>query len=83
MMYVAHTQASCRDGDIKLVNGKTENEGRVLICLDQRWGTVNVNGWSDVDTEVACRQLGYSSAGTYVRMYNPLTFNLTWLCVWK
>ena len=30
----------CGNGDIRLVNGETETEGRVEICLYLRWGTV-------------------------------------------
>ena len=56
-----HT-ASCSDGDLKLV-GDSEREGRLEVCFNQRWGTVNGDGWSSIDTEVACRQLGYSTSG--------------------
>ena len=53
----------CADGDIQLVDGESEREGRVEVCLGQRWGTVNEDGWSSVDAQVVCRQLGYSTAG--------------------
>ena len=55
--------ASCKDGDLKLVGGISENEGRLEVCFDQRWGTINGDGWTHVDTQVACRQLGYSTSG--------------------
>ena len=41
----------------------SENEGRVEVCFDQRWGTINGDGWTHTDTQVACRQLGYSTSG--------------------
>ena len=53
---------SCTDGDIQLVGGETEREGRVEVCLDQRWGTANGDGWSPADAQVVCRQLGYQTA---------------------
>ena len=55
--------ASCVDGDIRLVGGETEREGQMEVCLDQRWGTVNGDGWSSVDAQVVCRQLGYLTPG--------------------
>ena len=50
---------SCDDGDLRLVGGETEYEGLLEVCFSQRWGTVNGNGWSVIDTQVACRQLGF------------------------
>ena len=58
-----HLIALCKDGDLKLVGSKPENEGRLEVCFDQRWGTINGNGWTYADTQVACRQLGYSTSG--------------------
>ena len=49
---------SCDDGDLRLVGGETEYEGLLEVCFSQRWGTVNGDGWSASDTQVACRQLG-------------------------
>ena len=48
-----------------MVGGDSEREGRVEVCFSQRWGTVNGDGWSSVDTKVACRQLGYETNGEY------------------
>ena len=46
-----------------MVGGDSEREGRLEVCFSQRWGTVNGDGWSSVDTQVACRQLGYETSG--------------------
>ena len=54
-------QASCVDGDIRLVNGSSPLEGRVEICMNNAWGTVCNNSFSSSDAEVVCTQLGYSS----------------------
>ena len=50
---------------MRLVDGDSEYEGLVEVCLSQRWGTVNGDGWSSVDTRVVCRQLGYPTEGYY------------------
>ena len=54
---------SCDDGDLRLVGGETEYDGRLEVCISQRWGTVSGNGWSASDTQVACRQLGFDAVG--------------------
>ena len=64
----------CQNGDIRLVNGMTAFEGRVEICWNETWGTVCDGFWSGFDAQVACRQLGYSSSGMYVKHL------FMWLC---
>ena len=39
-------------------------EGRVEICIDGVWGTISDDGWSTVEAQIACRQLGFAAAGT-------------------
>ena len=43
------------------LNGPSEFEGVVEVCLQQRWGSVCSDGWSVADANVTCQQLGYSS----------------------
>jgi len=59
-MYVP---VNCHNGDVRLVEGSSTLEGRVEVCIGQRWGTVCHNYWSASDGQVVCRQLGYSTEG--------------------
>ena len=56
-MLVLCTGGQCTEGSVRLVDGMTEYEGRVEICLSGRWGTVCDRGWNDRDAIVVCRQL--------------------------
>ena len=69
IIHAASRFAACTDGQLHLVGGSSENEGRVEICYENQWGTVCDNGWSAEDVKVVCRQLGFQTIGEYVFMY--------------
>ena len=50
---------------MRLVEGRTEQEGRVEICTANTWGTICHHGWDTIDARVVCLQLGYTVAGSY------------------
>ena len=60
-----HTGAapSCRDGDIRLTNSHSENEGRVEICVNGTWGKICPDNWSLTESATVCKQLGFSENG--------------------
>lgn len=50
----------CKNGEVRLVNGETDGEGRVEICYSNSWGTICDDEWDESEAEVVCRQLNFN-----------------------
>ena len=62
-LYSASQESCSYYGDVRLVNGSNEREGRVEVCIGRVWGTVcdyyYYYYWSNGFARVVCRQLGF------------------------
>ena len=61
---IASFTGNCTYGDVRLVGGSNQYEGRVEVCINDQWGTVCDDSWSSVDATAVCRQLGYAYTGS-------------------
>ena len=54
----------CTIGELRLVGGETELEGRVEVCGGSyhTWGTVCGTQWTAAHTKVVCHNLGFSDS---------------------
>ena len=54
----------CSTGEIRLVGGESEKEGRLEVCNNGRWGSVCGTQWTNRHTAVVCRYFGFSDLPT-------------------
>jgi len=65
----------CTQGDLRLVGGTNNHTGRLEICNLNQWGTVCDDFFYLVSARVACRQLGFSDAGTEPKQFSVHYFS--------
>ncbi|CAI8018656.1 Scavenger receptor cysteine-rich domain superfamily protein, partial [Geodia barretti] len=53
------TTAQFRGGDVRLVGGSYQWEGRVEMYFAGSWGTITDSDWTSEDAQAVCRTMGY------------------------
>ena len=56
-------QGICTNGQVRLMDGIIENEGRVEVCVNGVWGAVCDQGFTKTDANIICKQLGLPDTG--------------------
>ena len=59
--YTVTADEAYREGDIRLVGGAYDWEGRVEIYWMGQWGTISDSSWTTEDSIVVCRQLRHAT----------------------
>ena len=62
------------EGNIQLVDGRNEYEGRVEVCHDGEWKTVCDRMWREEEAKVVCRQLNYSNPSSIIMITTIIPF---------
>ena len=67
--------SNCTDGDVRLVDGPTNNEGRIEYCNKGSWSALCTNYYlSHKSAHAVCRALGYVINSSKITMISVLQY---------
>ena len=55
----------CTPGDVRLVGGSKNTEGRVEVCTESYWAVACIRSLYSSTIKLLCKQLGYPTYGKY------------------
>ena len=61
-MIILLASGDCNEGEVRLVNGTEEREGRLEVCANGVWGTVCATSFTRSAAYIVCKQLGYNDS---------------------
>uniref|UniRef100_A0A672TIE7 Serine protease 12 n=2 Tax=Strigops habroptila TaxID=2489341 RepID=A0A672TIE7_STRHB len=67
------------DGALRLASGKGSHEGRLEVYYTGQWGTICDDGWTELNTQVVCRQLGFKYGKSAPEGYSEGSSGPIWL----
>ncbi|KFQ25894.1 Neurotrypsin, partial [Mesitornis unicolor] len=67
------------DGALRLTSGKGSHDGRLEVYYTGQWGTVCDDGWTELNTQVVCRQLGFKYGKSAPESYSEGGSGPIWL----
>lgn len=53
----------CNTGEIRLVGGSDNTEGRVELCIEGKWNSVCGDHWGNSESYIVCSELGLVPSG--------------------